>query len=99
MNNQRVEQAYLHAMRIAREEQLKIVWKILKRYPSITEYCCATGGAFFIDNQDNFIDVEDSRIQAHEDFINEWDDAFHLTGDPIRIKKEVTGDYTTLTDW
>lgn len=95
----RLQEAYDRAYGIARAEQRAIVHRILRKYPSITGYCCAMGTAFFYYADGDPVGDEDPRVAEHTAFMDEWGDTFKLTGDPIKIDRNSSGAFVTITDW
>ena len=91
----------------ARKEQLDIARKILNNNEWITEFCNAMGSYSFEeildpntpDEREVFVDNDDERISEMEDFMQEWDEVFHFSGDPIYIVKNNFDCLDECTDW
>ena len=84
--------------------------KILKKHPHLDYFMMAMGTYFFVDKKGNTINTqEEFRTANHSyswrythkyfqpltEFIMKWDDAFKLTGNPMKF----TAEGNKITDW
>ena len=99
------------ANEVAIKEVERLARKTMRDNPEIEEFCMAMGSAtFHLDPefqeepgengfpQDNFGQLEhnDPRAKEFYDFLDEWNDMFHINGTPMKIKG---ANGKLVTDW
>lgn len=96
----RIENLFNKADTLAQAELERLALKVMRRNPCFTEFVCAMGSATFtreytITGKEYVRPHEDHRLREVANWLDMWDDTFHLTGTPVRLKP----DGTRITDW
>ena len=85
----------MQASTLASKEVIRIARKILKADPSLTEFIMGMGRWMFSDKDGVIYDADQSRFAELCDFIDEWDNTIHITGEPMRF----TATGPIIRDW
>jgi len=96
------------ANEIAIKEVERLARKTMRDNPEIEEFCMAMGSATFHLSKEHMespeyegdsfghLDDDDPRAKEFYDFLEEWNDMFHINGFPMRIKG---ANGKLVTDW
>jgi hypothetical protein len=69
--------------------------KILREHPHLNEFVMAMGACFFTEGRNTLGLEERAYMKPLEDFIDEWNETFGITGCPMRF----TANGQRITDW
>lgn len=84
------------AYAVAVKEYERMAREIMRKHPNLVEFMNGMGRVFFVDKNGDMIHTNDrSYLSPIDDFLCEWDEQLHLTGDPMRF----TADGPVVRDW
>lgn len=92
--NEQITALHKQAYDIARNEIIRIVRHILKTYKTPRTFRMAMGTYSFYDKSDERLDHKPCFYRRLNEFTDKWDDIFGLTGDPLKIDKDLSVDKT-----
>lgn len=93
----KVQALYDQASQLLRNEIERRARSIMKRNRRCASFCMCMGTATFYSVNGSPIDADGiNYLQEFDDFLNNWDGVYRMTGDPMKIEGHAA---PLLTDW